>query len=40
MALEEMDEVLMNPINYTEITNSDYENIPKFKLDDLFLNFD
>ena len=40
MVLEGMNECLMNPINYTEITYPEFESIPKFQLDDLFLRFD
>ena len=40
MMMEELDECLMNPVNFTEITHPDHESIPKFKLDDLFLNYD
>ena len=30
----------MSPVIYTEITNKEYEKLPLFKLDDLFLNYD
>jgi len=40
MMLESMNECLLNEVNYTEITNLDYEDVPLYKLDDLFLNFD
>jgi len=33
-------EVLMNPVDYTEFTNSDHYKLPLFKLDDLFLRYD
>jgi hypothetical protein len=38
--MEEMDECLMNQVNYTEITHTEPETLHKYKLDDLFLNFD
>lgn len=40
MMLDDSHEVIMSPILYTEITNSTYEKLPLFKLDDLFLNYD
>lgn len=40
MMLDDINEVIMSPVIYTEITNSDYEKLPLFKLDDLFLNYD
>ena len=38
--LEDMNECLMNPVNYTEVSHPDFENIDLYKLDDLFLNYD
>lgn len=40
MMLEDVNEVIMSPVIYTEITNPEYEKLPLFKLDDLFLNYD
>ena len=40
MMLEDTNEVIMSPVIYTEITNPDFEKLPLFKLDDLFLNYD
>ena len=40
MMLEDANEVIMSPVIYTEITNPDFEKLPLFKLDDLFLNYD
>lgn len=40
MMLDDANEVIMSPVIYTQITNSDYEKLPLFKLDDLFLNYD
>ena len=40
MMLEDVDEIIMSPVSYTEITNPEYEQLPLFKLDDLFLNYD
>lgn len=40
MMMEEMDECLMNQVNYTEIIHPEPESLYKYKLDDLFLNFD
>jgi hypothetical protein len=30
----------MSPIIFTEITNPEFEKLPIYKLDDLFLNYD
>jgi len=38
--LDDANEVIMSPVIYTEITNPEYEKLPLFKLDDLFLNYD
>jgi hypothetical protein len=40
MMLDDANEVIMSPVIYTEITNPEYEKLPLFKLDDLFLNYD
>jgi len=40
MMLEDVDEVIMSPVSYTEITTPEYESMPLFKLDDLFLRYD
>jgi len=38
--MEEMDDVLMKPVDFTETTHPEFEDLPKFKLEDLFLNYD
>ena len=40
MMLENQNEVIMSPVMYTEITNKEYEKLPLYKLDDLFLSYD
>jgi hypothetical protein len=40
MMLEDINEVIMSPVIYTEITNPEYEKNKLYKLDDLFLNYD
>ena len=40
MMLDDDQEVIMSPVLYTEITASDSNKIPLFRLDDLFLNYD
>lgn len=40
MMLEDVNEVIMSPVIYTQITNPEHEKSPLFKLDDLFLNYD
>ena len=40
MMLEDDSEIIMSPVMFTEITVPDYQKLPLFKLDDLFLNYD
>ena len=38
--LEDSSEVIMSPVFFTDITDTDMVKSPLFKLDDLFLNYD
>lgn len=40
MMLDDANEILLEPIFYTEITSSKMNEQPLFRLDDLFLNYD
>ena len=40
MMLEDVNEAIMSPVIYTEVSNPEFEKLPLFKLDDLFLNYD
>ena len=40
MMLDDVNETIMSPVLFTEITNPDYLKLPLFKLDDLFLEYD
>ena len=40
MMLDDANEVIMSPVLFTEVTNPDFDKMPLFKLDDLFLEYD